>query len=134
MFSSGSAAVQLSGGKKMKVGVKRRKCDKSIKSKEKCIISLDKVYTVVYTNGKEAIIMIMAKLITNGGSQAVRLPREMRFEGTEVCASRHGDMVILTPKDKQLDIFLEGISEFTDDYFETMDNRPKFTESKRETL
>lgn len=38
-----------------------------------------------------------AKLFRNGRSQAVRLPRECRFEGTEVEIRREGEAVILTP-------------------------------------
>lgn len=38
-----------------------------------------------------------AKLFTHGGSQAVRLPRAFRFEGTEVRIRRDGDRVILEP-------------------------------------
>ena len=36
-----------------------------------------------------------AKLFKHGRSQAVRLPKEFRFEGTEVRVSRIGDKVIL---------------------------------------
>lgn len=38
-----------------------------------------------------------AKLFTHGGSQAVRLPKAFRFEGTEVNVRRDGDSVVLTP-------------------------------------
>jgi antitoxin VapB len=38
-----------------------------------------------------------AKLFWNGRSQAVRLPKEFRFEGDEVEITRHGDQVVLTP-------------------------------------
>ena len=38
-----------------------------------------------------------AKLFKNGSSQAVRLPKECRFEGGEVIVKRFGDMVILVP-------------------------------------
>jgi antitoxin VapB len=41
--------------------------------------------------------MTRAKLFDNGGSQAVRLPREFRFEGKEVSIRRQGDAVILEP-------------------------------------
>lgn len=41
-----------------------------------------------------------AKLFMHGRSQAVRLPREFRFEGTEVRVSRIGDKVILEPMEK----------------------------------
>jgi len=38
-----------------------------------------------------------AKLFTHGGSQAVRLPKAFRFEGSEVTVRREGDRVILEP-------------------------------------
>lgn len=38
-----------------------------------------------------------AKLFTHGGSQAVRLPKAFRFEGSEVYVRRDGDRVILEP-------------------------------------
>lgn len=40
--------------------------------------------------------MRTAKLFTHGGSQAVRLPKEFRFEGTEVHVRRVGDEVVLS--------------------------------------
>ena len=43
----------------------------------------------------------IAKLFTHGRSQAVRLPKEFRFEGTEVRVSKVGDKVILEPIKKQ---------------------------------
>jgi antitoxin VapB len=39
----------------------------------------------------------IAKLFTHGRSQAVRLPKEFRFEGKEVQISKIGDRVILEP-------------------------------------
>lgn len=38
-----------------------------------------------------------AKIFTTGGSQAVRLPKEYRFEGKEVNIRREGSRVILEP-------------------------------------
>ena len=38
-----------------------------------------------------------AKLFTHGGSQAVRLPKAFRLEGTEVSVRKEGDAVILEP-------------------------------------
>jgi len=38
-----------------------------------------------------------AKLFTHGRSQAVRLPKEFRFEGTEVRVIKVGERVILEP-------------------------------------
>ncbi len=42
--------------------------------------------------------MSLAKLFTHGGSQAVRLPKEFRFEGTEVHVRRVGDEVVLSAR------------------------------------
>jgi antitoxin VapB len=41
--------------------------------------------------------MESAKLFWSGRSQAVRLPKEYRFDGTEVRIRRHGNGVILEP-------------------------------------
>jgi antitoxin VapB len=41
--------------------------------------------------------METAKLFWTGRSQAVRLPKEFRFEGQEVRIRRQGDAVILEP-------------------------------------
>ena len=41
--------------------------------------------------------MPRAKLFMNGRSQAVRLPKEFRFEGAEVEVRRDGDSVVLSP-------------------------------------
>ena len=40
--------------------------------------------------------MSIAKLFNHGGSQAVRLPKEFRFEGTLVHVRRVGDEVVLS--------------------------------------
>jgi antitoxin VapB len=44
--------------------------------------------------------MPTAKIFRHGGSQAVRLPKEFRFEGKEVSIERRGDEVVLKPKRK----------------------------------
>ena len=41
--------------------------------------------------------VVKAKLFTHGGSQAVRLPKAFRFQGTEVRARKEGERVILEP-------------------------------------
>ena len=43
-----------------------------------------------------------AKLFRNGGSQAVRLPKEFHFVGTEVRVRRSGDGVLLEPVGPQI--------------------------------
>lgn len=41
-----------------------------------------------------------AKIFKNGRSQAVRLPKEFRFEGKEVKITKKGKQVILEPLEK----------------------------------
>jgi antitoxin VapB len=41
--------------------------------------------------------MKTAKIFQHGGSQAVRLPKAFRFEGTEVLIEKRDDAVILRP-------------------------------------
>lgn len=38
-----------------------------------------------------------AKIFKHGGSQAVRLPKAYRFEGSEVLIEKHGEEVVLKP-------------------------------------
>ena len=46
-----------------------------------------------------------AKVFMHGRSQAVRLPKEYRFEGNEVLVSKVGDKVILEPlRKKPIDV------------------------------
>jgi virulence-associated protein VagC len=42
-----------------------------------------------------------AKIFANGRSQAVRLPREFRFEGKEVAIRKEGEAVVLEPVAKR---------------------------------
>ena len=42
-----------------------------------------------------------AKLFKHGGSQAVRLPKAFRFEGSEVEIEKRGEDVVLRPKKKK---------------------------------
>lgn len=52
-----------------------------------------------------------AKIFTNGGSQAVRLPKSVRFPESvrEVIARRSGKRVILEPADEWSDEFLASL-------------------------
>ena len=57
-----------------------------------------------------------AKLFENGCSQAVRLPKECRFDGDEVLIDKVGDVVILMPKDHKWAGFLNSLDLFSDDF------------------
>ena len=60
--------------------------------------------------------MATAKVFTNGGSQAIRLPRDYRFHGDEVLANKIGNIVILMPKDDPWQGMLQSLDLFTDDF------------------
>lgn len=61
--------------------------------------------------------MTTAKLFMNGRSQAVRLPREYRFDDQdEVLIKKMGDMVVLIPKSKWEETYREGIRSFPVDF------------------
>lgn len=73
-----------------------------------------------------------AKVFTNGGSQAVRLPKDFRFNEDEVNINRIGQIVILVPKENRWAGMLESLDMFTDDFME--DGRVDVKPEKRETL
>lgn len=60
--------------------------------------------------------MKTAQLFTNGRSQAVRLPKECRFEGTEVYIKKHEGLVILFSKDDPWAPLLKSLDEFSEDF------------------
>ena len=60
--------------------------------------------------------MEYAKVFSNGGSQAVRLPKACRFDQDEVLVNRIGKAVILLTKDDPWGTMLQGLSLFTDDF------------------
>nr|WP_145550302.1 type II toxin-antitoxin system VapB family antitoxin [Variovorax boronicumulans] len=54
----------------------------------------------------------IAKLFKSGRSQAVRLPKELRFEGEEVVARRFGNGVLLLPMAAPWRVMREALDEF----------------------
>ena len=58
----------------------------------------------------------VAKIFMNGRSQAVRLPKEFRFNCDEVYIRKHEDEVIMSPKKPSWDNFFDQKSAFSDDY------------------
>jgi virulence-associated protein VagC len=51
-----------------------------------------------------------ARVFWTGRSQAVRLPKELRFRGDTVLARREGDAVILEPVDDWPEGYIESFS------------------------
>ena len=60
--------------------------------------------------------MDTAKLFPNGNSQAVRLPKEYRFEGEQVYIRRMGEAVVLLPYQTPWQILIDSLSQFSDDF------------------
>ena len=57
-----------------------------------------------------------AKLFMNGRSQAIRLPKEFRFEGDEVYIWKNGDEVIISSTKPTWDQFFDTPTAFDDDF------------------
>ena len=53
-----------------------------------------------------------AKIFKNGQSQAVRLPKEFRFDGSEVYIVRRGKEVVLIPKEGPWEPLLRSLDMF----------------------
>jgi antitoxin VapB len=70
-----------------------------------------------------------AKLFKNGESQAVRLPKEFRFEGSEVLIKRVGNAVMLLPLTRSWDSLVESLSKFPADFMEQR-NQPAESDSR----
>ena len=73
--------------------------------------------------------MQTAKLFQNGQSQAVRLPKAFRFEGTEVTIKRVGEGILLLPLNhsaKQLLTLLDSVDELVD-----LERNQPFTHDQR---
>jgi antitoxin VapB len=62
--------------------------------------------------------MATAKLFRNGRSQAVRLPKEYRFNSKEeeVLIKRLGKAVVLISKSELKDVFLGSLDKFPKDF------------------
>jgi antitoxin VapB len=73
--------------------------------------------------------MKTAKLFQNGQSQAVRLPKEFRFEGDEVFIKRSGNAVVLISADHSWDVLIDSLDKFSADF---MDNRHQPVQQNRE--
>lgn len=69
--------------------------------------------------------MLTAKVIANGGSQAVRIPKAYRFDGDEVYVNRIGGVVCLMEKGAdRAEIMAQALELFTDDFMQDVDPLP----------
>ena len=75
--------------------------------------------------------MKTAKLFQNGQSQAVRLPKEFRFEGDEVIIKKSGNVVLLIPTAHSWDVLLGSLDKFSPDF---MAERNQPSQQEREEI
>ena len=76
------------------------------------------IYFSIYSRKRRLMVMMTAKIFENGGSQAVRLPKEYRFDVSEVSINKIGNIVLLSPKSDKWESVLQAIDMFSEDYLE----------------
>ncbi len=60
--------------------------------------------------------MKTARLFINGRSQAVRLPKDCRFLGSDVYIKKLNGIVLLIPKDDPWASLIDSLDNFSDDF------------------
>ena len=68
--------------------------------------------------------MQQAKLFQNGQSQAVRLPKDFRFEGDSVAIKRIGRAVVLLPYNEPWETLFDALGQFSPDFMEERNQLP----------
>lgn len=69
--------------------------------------------------------MERAKIFWSGRSQAVRLPKEFRFDGEEVRIRRHGSAVILEPVTEDWEWLDSLVGKLDQDFVEAANEQPE---------
>ena len=67
---------------------------------------------ILHVSTKKIATMKTAKIFQHGNSQAVRLPKEFRFDDDEVIVKHHGCGVLLLPKQYALDDLIAVLQGF----------------------
>jgi antitoxin VapB len=93
-------------------------------------MELSKVYTKMYIQPGSA--HMNAKIFKSGNSQAVRIPKEFRFDVNEVEIFKRGEELVLRPKAKNLGVVFDLLSEMPDDFM--VDGREDDRPQEREGL
>jgi antitoxin VapB len=118
----------------MTFGIKYRSCGHILDMISDALDSdktLEIIYRIVYTIYiyYMEVLMKTAKLFQNGQSQAVRLPKEFRFEDDYVFVKKSGNVVVLIPSRNSWDTLVHSLGKFSDDFM-TERKQPKL--QKRE--
>lgn len=65
--------------------------------------------------------MKTAKVFQNGQSQAVRLPKEFRFDDNRVFIKKLGNVVMLIPAKESWACLIDSLDKFTNDFMSERD-------------
>ena len=76
--------------------------------------------------------METTRVFTNGRSQAVRIPKQYRFDVDELYVNKIGDTLMLTPKASLASAFEMGAAMLTEDFLR--DGLPEEIPSERDEL
>lgn len=88
---------------------------------ENGMIFLTKIFLLIYIYQQKRdgyYDDMTAKVFENGRNQAVRLPKEYRFNTDEVAVNRIGDIVMLMPKTNKWNSFMQAIDMFSEDFMD----------------
>jgi len=66
-----------------------------------------------------------AKIFQNGRSQAVRLPKEFRFDSDEVFVHKVGNAVVLLPIRHSWNTLFQSLDQFSDDFMQDGRQQPE---------
>ena len=85
-----------------------------------------KIYSLVFCNLFAGVINMFQKdkIFNNGNSQAVRLPKEFRFEGKEIIVRKVENGVLLMSQDKNMwGNWFDNLDKFSEDFTKILDSR-----------
>jgi len=74
--------------------------------------------------------MFTTKVFKSGNSQAIRIPKEYKFNTDELIINKIGNTIVVFPKDDPWKAFKESVSGFTDDYFSDGRKQPEMQKRK----
>ena len=78
----------------------------------------------IYNYAERRIAVDRAKIFKSGNSQAVRLPKQFRLEGSEVYVKRVGRGLLLMPTDEPWASQVGSLGKFSDDFLEERSQPP----------
>ena len=70
------------------------------------------------------MIRATAKIFVTGRSQAVRIPKEFRFDCDEVYIEQKGKQILLIPKPKTWVTYFLGGNRFSEDFPDRIEDSP----------